>query len=45
VAAARAFDLPVAGTGTLAVRTDPQERVIDVYFDFTCPYSRRTALW
>ncbi len=41
----RAFDLPVAGTGTLTVQTDPQERVIDVYFDFTCPYSRRTALW
>jgi hypothetical protein len=24
---------------------EPEERVIDVYFDFTCPYSRRTGRW
>ncbi len=23
----------------------PQERAIDIYFDFTCPYSRRTGRW
>ncbi len=29
------------------LRSDPtyEERVIDVYFDFSCPYSRRTARW
>ena len=26
-------------------RPDPQERVVDTYFDFSCPYSRRTGRW
>lgn len=42
---AAAFDVPAAGTGRLPAPPEPEERVIDVYFDFTCPYSRRTGRW
>jgi hypothetical protein len=42
---AAAFDVPAAGTGGLPAPPEPKERVIDVYFDFTCPYSRRTGRW
>jgi protein-disulfide isomerase len=42
----RALTFPAAGTVRLpAPRPEPEERVIDVYFDFTCPYSRRTGRW
>ncbi len=40
-----AFDVPAAGRVRLPTRPEPEERVIDVYFDFTCPYSRRTGRW
>jgi hypothetical protein len=35
---------PREGSGRLP-RPEPEEHIIDVYFDFTCPYSRRTARW
>jgi hypothetical protein len=42
---AAACDVPAAGTGRLPAPPEPEERVIDIYFDFTCPYSRRTGRW
>jgi hypothetical protein len=42
---AAACDVPAAGTGRLPAPPKPEERVIDVYLDFTWPYSRRTGRW
>jgi hypothetical protein len=36
---------PGRGKGQPRPESEPEERVIDVYFDFTCPYSRRTGRW